>query len=132
MLRVNATRVSVPDYFPAFDPDRNPGHRYIAWQTWRRDQAAFFLNHLLTDRLGLRAGAGGTRVLADESFRLTHGLAGYPEGNALLGLSFLPRKGWRGGITSPLVCQYRKGRSAPGLGFRLVRPHQSLPSSLEG
>ncbi|NWG76689.1 MAG: hypothetical protein HXY24_19140, partial [Rubrivivax sp.] len=111
VLRVGATRVATPDYFPAYYAQKDLFYNYIAWQGWRRYQASFFLNRILTNSLGLRLGVTGKRVLFDESFRETNGLDAYTEVNWLMGLSFLTPKGWQGGITNRLVYQYLRNRS---------------------
>ncbi|MGQ9688192.1 MAG: hypothetical protein ACUVXF_05310, partial [Desulfobaccales bacterium] len=111
VLRLAATRLAVPDYFPAYEVKKNLPYNYIAWQGWRRYQASLFLNRILTNSLGLRLGVAGKRILADESYRETHGLEAYTEMNWVLGLSFLTPKGWQGGITNRLVYQYLRGQS---------------------
>lgn len=110
-LRLAATRVATPDYFPAYYARKDLYYNYIAWQGWRRYQASLFLNRILTNSLGLRLGVTGKRVLFDESFRETNDLDAYTEVNWLLGLSFLTPKGWQGGITNRLVYQYLRNRS---------------------
>jgi tetratricopeptide (TPR) repeat protein len=111
VLRLAATRVAVPDYFPAYYAKKDLYYNYIAWQGWRRYQASLFLNRILTNSLGLRLGVTGKRVLFDESFRETNDLDAYTEVNWLVGLSFLTPKGWQGGITNRVVYQYLRRRS---------------------
>jgi hypothetical protein len=67
-LRFAATRVGIPRYFLPI-PEEGPSYNYIGWKTWRRYEASLFLNRILTNWLGLRAGVIGKRVLSRRKFK---------------------------------------------------------------
>jgi tetratricopeptide (TPR) repeat protein len=126
-LRFAATRVGIPRYFDAF-PEEGPSYSYIGWKTWRRYEASLFMNRILTNWLGLRAGVIGKRVFPDESLKDDFNLNEYTEVNWLLGLNFLTRKGWQGGITNRLVYQYVRHRSTELFNIANLRFGKELPN----
>jgi tetratricopeptide (TPR) repeat protein len=122
VLRFEAARISTPEYLLNFNAPAPLA--YPAWVTWRRYQASFFLNRILTNSLGLTLGIDSKRVFPDDSFRnpLSFGIAGvtqalnpYTEISGLFGLAFLTPKGWQGGIRTRLLYQFLKGRDVDNL-----------------
>jgi tetratricopeptide (TPR) repeat protein len=109
-LRFAATRASAPRYFTAF-PEEGEPYNYIGWRTWKRYEGSLFLNRILTNWLGLRAGIIGKRVFPDQSFKDQLNLNDFTEVNWLVGLNFLTPQGWQGGITNRVVYQYVRNRS---------------------
>ncbi|MDI6854636.1 MAG: TonB-dependent receptor, partial [Deltaproteobacteria bacterium] len=99
-LRLNALRISTPDFVTETDA--------ISLK-WKRYQASLTLNRILVNSLGLSAGFSGKRFVPDLSFQPA--LHDYYEINGFLGLSYLNRRGFLAGIRTFLVQQFLENRA---------------------
>jgi tetratricopeptide (TPR) repeat protein len=105
-LRLDLNRISVPQY----EVDASLTE-YRAWWTWKRYQAAFAVNRILTPSLGLAAGISGSRFVPDPNPILQPLGKDFSEFFASLGLFYLHRTGWQGSIGTFLVKQHLKDRA---------------------
>lgn len=104
-LRLDLHRFSVPQY----EVDENLVENRV-WWTWKRYFASFTVNRILTPALGLSAGVGGKRFVPDPNPILQPLGQDFSEFYASLGLAYLHRTGWQGGIITYLVDQHLKNR----------------------
>ncbi|MBI4795192.1 MAG: tetratricopeptide repeat protein [Deltaproteobacteria bacterium] len=104
-LRLNHHRFSVPQY----EVDQTLAENRV-WWTWKRYLASFTVNRILTPYLGLTLGGSAKRFVPDPNPILLPLAQDFNEYFGLLGLAFLHRSGWQGGINAYLVDQHLKDR----------------------
>jgi len=104
-LRLDLHRFSVPQYEVDVLLQENR-----VWWTWKRYFASFTVNRILTPALGLSAGVGGKRFVPDPNPILQTLGQDFSEYYGVLGLAYLHRTGWQGGIATYLVDQHLKNR----------------------
>ncbi len=105
-LRLNLHRISVPQY--EVDEQLNESR---VWWTWKRYQASFAVNRILTPSLGMTLGASAKRFLPDPNPIIQLLANDFNEYVGLLGLNYLHRSGWQGGVNFFLVDQHLKDRA---------------------
>jgi tetratricopeptide (TPR) repeat protein len=105
-LRLNIHRISVPQY--EVDADLNASR---VWWTWKRYLATFAVNRVLTPYLGLTLGVSAKRFLPDPNPVFQPLAQDFNEYFGLVGLNYLHRSGWQGGINTFLVDQHLKDRA---------------------
>jgi outer membrane receptor protein involved in Fe transport len=116
-LRLNALRMSTPDFATPTDA--------IQLQ-WKRYQAALTMNRILTPSLGLSLGVSGKRVVPDLAFQ--PGLFDYSEIGGLVGISYLNRQGWLAGVRTLFVQQFLKDRADSPFALVNLRLGRELPN----